>query len=486
MDSSIVLGANEQGEQTQLNPAMANRHGLIAGATGTGKTVTLQVLAENFSRLGIPVFLADIKGDLSGLLQAGAPHPKIDERIKRIGLNDYQAQGFPVQFWDLFGQQGVPVRATVTAMGYELLAQLLELNDTQTGVLMIMFKVAEIKKWLLLDLKDLRSSLLWLSDNYQQVSKEYGGIAASSIAAIQRRLLALDDAGGNHFFGEPALELQDFIQCTEEGMGHINILAGNQLIQKPTLYGTFLLWLLRELFKELPEVGDKDKPRFVFFFDEAHLLFDSASKALLQTIEQTVRLIRSKGVGVYFVSQNPSDIPDDVLGQLGNRIQHALRAYTPKDQKALKAAAQSFRANPAFDTQQSITELGVGEALVSVLDEKGTPTFVERILISPPRSRMGVADPEIVKQCWQQSPLQQRYGAELDRESAHERLQKRQLNVEVPAPKSETRKTPLKPKKSRQRQGFLEVLGKSLIRAFSSSFARSLSRSILKNLNRKK
>jgi hypothetical protein len=369
-------------------PRMANRHGLIAGATGTGKTVTLRVLAENFSRLGIPVFMADVKGDLSGLCQPGGDHPKVAERVKTLGLGDFKYQGYPVAFWDVEGVQGHPVRTTISEMGPLLLARLLNLNDTQSGVLTLIFKIADDNGLLLLDLKDLRAMAQYVGDNADQFRTQYGNIAAASIGAIQRNLLGLEHQGADRLFGEPALNLDDFLQTSATGEGVINILVADKLMNAPKLYATLLLWLLAELFEKLPEVGDPPKPTCIFFFDEAHLLFDDAPKVLLEKIEQVVRLVRSKGVGVYFVTQNPLDLPDTVLGQLGNRVQHALRAFTPRDQRAVKAAAETFRTNPRLDVVSAITELKVGEALVSVLDEKGAPTKVERAWILPPHSRL--------------------------------------------------------------------------------------------------
>src|SRR5204862_4792612 len=375
-------------EQIFLLPKMANRHGLIAGATGTGKTVTLQTVAEKFSARGVPVFMADVKGDLAGLSQAGGDNPKIVERVKELNLADFKGEACPVVFWDVFGEQGHPVRATVSEMGPLLLGRLLELNDTQEGVLNIVFKIADENGLLLLDLKDLRSMLQYVADNADQFKTQYGNISAASAGAIQRNLLALESQGADKFFGEPALNLEDLIQ-TQNGKGVINILAADKLMQQsPKVYATFLLWMLSELFENLPEIGDPDKPKLVFFFDEAHLLFTDIAPAVEQKIEQMVRLIRSKGVGVYFVSQNPLDIPEVVLGQLGNRVQHALRAFTPRDRKAVKSAAETFRQNPKLDVETAISQLAVGEALVSLLDETGTPGVVERAFICPPRSQL--------------------------------------------------------------------------------------------------
>src|SRR6266511_2859449 len=383
----------ESKEQIFLLPKMANRHGLIAGATGTGKTVTLQTLAENFSARGVPVFMADVKGDLAGLSQAGGNNPKILERAKELKIDDFKGEACAVVFWDVFGEQGHPVRATVSEMGPLLLARLLELNDTQEGVLNAAFAVADDRGLLLLDLKDLRAILQYISDNAKELQAHYGNVAPATIGAIQRNLLVLEREGGEAFFGEPALDLKDLMQVDKAGQGIVGILAADRLINKPRLYATFLLWLLSELFEELPEVGDRDGQKLVLFFDEAHLLFDDAPKMLIDKVEQVVRLIRSKGIGVFFVTQNPTDVPEDVLAQLGNRVQHALRAFTARDQKAVKAAATTFRANPDFRVEQAITELAVGEALVSMLEDKGTPGIVQRTLIAPPSSRVGSALP---------------------------------------------------------------------------------------------
>lgn len=427
-----------------LYPKMANRHGLIAGATGTGKTVSLRVLAEQLSRIGVPVFMADVKGDLSGLCKPGGEHPKIAERIEKLGLTDFRFEACPVVFWDVFGEQGHPVRATVSEMGPLLLARLLDLNETQSGVLTLVFKIADDNGLLLLDLKDLRAMLQYVGDNAEKFKTEYGNISAASIGTIQRGLIALEEQGGDRFFGEPALELEDLIQ-TQGGKGVINILAADKLMQSPKLYSTFLLWMLSELFERLPEVGDPEKPKLVFFFDEAHLLFDEAPKALREKIEQVVRLIRSKGVGIYFVSQNPLDIPDEVLGQLGNRVQHALRAFTPRDQKAVKAAAETFRPNPKLDVATVILEMGVGEALVSTLDEKGIPSVVERALIYPPRTQLPPLSPEERRQAIQQSPVYGHYEKALDRESAYEILRARAAESVQPAPSGAKPQAPAQP-----------------------------------------
>ena len=414
-----------------LLPGMANRHGLVAGATGTGKTVTLQRLAEGLSRLGVPVFTADIKGDLSGISQPGTATPKIAQRIEQLGVKDFAFVDCPVTFWDVFGEQGHPVRATTASLGPLLISRLLNLNDVQAGVLQIAFKIAADKAWLLLDMKDLRALLQHLGDNAAAFKGEYGNISAASVGAIQRGLLALQEQGGDKFLGEPSLDLMDLIKTDAKGRGMINIFVADKLMTAPTLYSTFLLWMLTELFNKLPEVGDLEKPKLVFFFDEAHLLFNEAPPPLLEKIEQVVRLIRSKGVGVYFVSQNPLDIPDNVLGQLGNRVQHALRAFTPRDQKAVKAAAQTFRQNPKLDVAQTIMELGVGEALVSLLDDKGMPQVVERALVLPPGGQIGPISVEQRQAIIKASAIFGRYEQAIDRESAYEILKKRGAEAPV-------------------------------------------------------
>lgn len=412
----------KSGHEIFLYPHMANRHGLVAGATGTGKTVTLQTMAESFSRIGVPVFVADIKGDVSGISQPAGDNPKIKARVEQLGLTDWAASGNPVTFWDVFGEQGHPVRTTVSEMGPLLFARLLNLNDTQSGVLSIVFKVADDKGLLLLDLKDLRALAKHVGDNAAEYKTEYGNVSPASIGAIQRGLLTLEEQGAEKFFGEPALNLEDLIQTDADGKGVINVLAADKLIQNPKVYATMLLWLLAELFETLPEVGDLEKPKLVFFFDEAHLLFQDAPGALQDKIEQVVRLIRSKGVGVFFVTQNPLDVPDKVLGQLGNRVQHALRAFTPRDQKAVQVAADTFRSNPQLDIRAAITELGVGEALVSFLDEKGAPGITERAFILPPRSQIGAITPEQRAAIIKASLIAGVYEAEVDRESAFEML----------------------------------------------------------------
>lgn len=428
---SIFLGGGGPDQNTPQRLALkyANRHGLVAGATGTGKTVTLQIMAEAFSAAGVPVFLADVKGDLSGLCVPGNADDKLHEALQKratlIGLDPYDYSAFPTVFWDVFGQSGHPVRTTISEMGPLLLSRLMELTEAQEGVLNIAFRMSDEEGLALVDLKDLRALLVWLGENAKELSLTWGNIATASIGAIQRRLVVLENQGGAGLFGEPALALSDMIATEPDGRGRINVLAADQLMQAPRLYATFLLWLLSELFEELPEVGDPDKPKFVFFFDEAHLLFEDAPKALVDKVEQVARLIRSKGVGVYFVTQNPDDVPEDILGQLGNRVQHALRAYTPRDQKALRAAATTFRTNPRFDTETAIREVGVGEALVSTLEKKGVPGVVERVTIRPPSSRLGPADAAERNAAMAASPVAGRYETAVDRDSAYEILQQR-------------------------------------------------------------
>jgi len=417
---SLLIAKGEH--ELFLLPNMANRHGLVAGATGTGKTVTLQVIAEAFSRIGVPVFAADVKGDLSGISQPGTNNPKLQERVQKLGLGNFSFSGCPVTFWDVFGEEGHPVRATVSEMGPLLFSRILNLNDTQTGVLTLVFKIADDGGLLLLDLKDLQAMLQHVGDAAKDYQTEYGNISAASIGAIQRGLVGLQQQGGDKFFGEAALNLDDLMQTDSSGKGIINLLAADKLMQSPQLYATFLLWMLSELFERLPEVGDPEKPKLVFFFDEAHLLFTDLPASLQQKIEQVVRLIRSKGVGVYFVTQNPTDIPEIILGQLGNRVQHALRAFTPKDQKDVRAAAETFRTNPRLNVAEVITQLGVGEGLLSFLDDKGTPGIVERALVCPPHSQIGPITPEQRKQIMQNSLVAGVYDKVVDRESAYERL----------------------------------------------------------------
>ena len=425
MSTPIIIAKKTTNTQQDvvLHSKFANRHGLIAGATGTGKTVTLKVLAESFSRLGVPVFLADAKGDVSSLAQAGASNPKFDERIKSLGIDSIPFAASPVVFWDLFAEQGHPIRTTITEIGPLLLARMLNLNDTQEGVLSAVFRIADDQGMLLIDFKDLKAMIGYVSEHAAEFKAEYGNLSPASLGAIQRNLLALADQGGDQFFGEPSLNILDFIQTDSNGHGYINILAADKLMNTPKLYATFLLWMLSELFEQLPEVGDMDKPKLVFFFDEAHLLFDNASAALQEKIEQVVRLIRSKGVGIYFVTQNPLDLPESVLGQLGNRVQHALRAFTPKDQKAVKTAADTFRANPEFKVEQAITELAVGEALISCLDEQGTPQVVQRAWVMPPYSSFSPISLEQRQALISQSIVAGIYEKRLDRESAFELLQ---------------------------------------------------------------
>jgi DNA helicase HerA-like ATPase len=421
---SVLIGLGGEGEQ-RLHLALANRHGLIAGATGTGKTVTLQLIAESFSRAGVPVFCADVKGDLAGVSQPGGGNPKVEARAAELQLADFAYEAAPVIFWDLFGLQGHPIRATVAEMGPLLLARMLELNDTQEGVLNIAFKLADDEGLLLLDFKDLQAMLAFVAEQADRLTTVYGNISKATIGTIQRRLLTLEQQDGEHFFGEPALALEDLMLVTPDGRGAVNLLAADKLMASPRLYATFLLWLLSELFEELPEVGDLEKPKLAFFFDEAHLLFKDTPKALLEKVEQVVRLIRSKGVGVYFITQNPLDVPPTILGQLGNRVQHALRAFTPAEQKAVRAAADTFRPNPKLKTEEVITQLGVGEALVSTLEPGGIPGIVDRVKVAPPRSRIGAITSEQRQQALSLSPVGHKYDERVDRDSAYELLQGR-------------------------------------------------------------
>jgi len=494
----LVLGATADGERVLLDAGMANRHGFVAGATGTGKTVTLQTLAESFSRLGVPVFTADVKGDLSGIAQPGTDNPKIAERVALMKLDDHVLEGTPVIFWDVYGQKGHPVRTTVSEMGPVLLANLLELNETQEGVLHIAFKVADDEGMLLLDLKDLRAMLTWLAENAKEIGRKYGNVSGQSVASIQRRLLVLEQAGGDVFFGEPALDIADLLRTDRQGRGYVNVLDATALFSNPRIYATFLLWLLAELMENLPERGDQPLPKLVFFFDEAHLLFDGAPKALVDRITQVVRLIRSKGVGVFFVSQYPDDVPDDVLGQLGNRIQHALRAYTPRDRKAVETAAKSFRENPALDTATVISELGVGEALVSTLDRKGVPSVVQRVLVAPPRSRIGPLTDSERAAVVAQSPVKGDYDQAVDRDSAYEILQqraaaqqeameeaKRQAEAEAEGGGSILDSifgTGGSGRGSRSRQSTGEAFAKSVARSVGSSIGSTLGRQIVRGV----
>lgn len=475
-----VIGGNDE-LSVYLPLAMANRHGLISGATGTGKTVTLQRLAEGFSLAGVPVFMSDVKGDLSGLAKPIVSNDKIAARVDKLRLTDYNPRGFPTVFWDIYGKQGHPIRATISDMGPLLLSSLLQLNETQSGILYAAFKIADDQGLLLLDMKDLRAMLSWISDNRTILSRDYGSMSPSSVAAIQRRLMVLEQQGAEEFFGEPAVELTDLMQTDFYGKGVINILDATQLMQEPKLYSMFLLWLISELFEQLPEVGDADKPRMVFFFDEAHLLFDDAPKALMDKIEQVVRLIRSKGVGIYFVTQNPLDVPDEVLGQLGNRVQHALRAFTPRDQKAVRAAAQTFRSNPKLDTETVITELGVGEALVSVLNPKGQPTPVERVLVGPPESRIGPISQAERSEILAQSSLATRYNQVIDRQSAYELLKIRAENTAFEEARQQQES---KPARSSSRQTPTEAMLKSAARSFGSNLGRQLVRGLLGSFKR--
>ena len=430
-DGKIYLAKTDE-KELYLLPGMANRHGLIAGATGTGKTVTMKVMAESFSEMGVPVFLADVKGDLSGMCMPGVDSPNMQERITRFGLEeDFEYRAYPTRFWDIFGETGHPVRVTVSSMGPTLFARLLGLTEIQTGVLNIVFRVADDHGLLLLDLKDLRAMLQFVGDNRAEFTTMYGNVSAASVGAIQRALLAFEEEGGEQFFGEPELDIRDWMRTGREGRGYINILSSKRLIQSPTVYATFLLWMMTDLYEKLPEVGDLDKPRMIFFFDEAHLLFTDCPKALVQKITQIVKLIRSKGVGIYFVTQSPSDIPNEVLAQLSNRVQHALRAYTPAEQKSVTAAAKGFRVNPAFDTKTALTELGVGEALVSFLDDDGIPNIVERAFILPPQSMMGIADENAVNTYILSDEFEVKYRESYDRESAYEIITKANEELEA-------------------------------------------------------
>jgi DNA helicase HerA-like ATPase len=478
MAQPLLLPIAESKETISLLAGMANRHGLIAGATGTGKTVTLRVLAEQFSRIGVPVFLADIKGDLSGLPLPGGDNPKVVERVQQLGLKDFPFEGYPVVFWDVFGEQGHPVRTTISEMGPLLLSRILNLNETQSSILTMAFKIADDNGLLLLDFKDLRAMIQYVGDNANQFKTQYGNISKASIGAIQRNLLTLDQEGGGRFFGEPALNIQDFLQTDGAGRGVINILAADRLLQAPKVYATLLLWMLSELFEQLPEVGDPEKPKLVFFFDEAHLLFEDIPKALEDKIEQVVRLIRSKGIGVYFITQNPMDIPQEVLGQLGNRVQHALRAFTPNDQKAFRAAADTFRPNPKLKVAEVITELKVGEALVSVLDPKGAPTPVERAFILPPQSRLAPLSSEERSGIIQGSFLFGHYEKEVDRESAYEKLKVRTEQQQMEAEKAAEEKTQEKEKPS-EASKLIGAMAKSAAHAIGSQIGRQIIRGVL-------
>jgi hypothetical protein len=484
LDDGVLLGLAEAPEVLRFD--RANRHGVVAGATGTGKTVTLQVMAEAFAAAGVPVFAADVKGDLSGIAAPGTPSDKLQARARELGL-DCEPSAPPTVFWDLFGEKGHPVRATVSEMGPVLLSRLFDLNDVQEGVLTIAFHVADKEGLLLLNLDDLQAVLTYVGQNAKTIGQTYGNVAPASVGALQRQLLTLASQGGDRFFGEPALKLEDLMRTDPQGRGYVNLLAADRLIQNPRLYSTFLLWLMSELFETLPEVGDPEKPKLVFFFDEAHLLFRDAPRPLLEKIEQVVRLIRSKGVGVYFVTQSPADVPDTVLAQLGNRVQHALRAYTPTEQKGLRAAAQSFRTNPAFDTAEVIQQLGVGEALVSVLDETGAPTVVARTRIRPPQSRVGPLTSEERAQIEARSPVRGVYDVAVDRESAYELLKARsqQTKADERTAAEETAHTRRAPAPERAaRQSPEEAFAKSMLRTVGSQLGRELVRGLLGGLRR--
>ncbi len=497
-DPMLIARAHDkdQFKDICLLPRLANRHGLITGATGTGKTVTLQKMAESFASIGVPVFMADVKGDLSGIGAAGTKSDKLMERLAAIGIDDYTPRANTVVFWDVYGEHGHPVRATISDMGPMLLGRLLNLNDTQAGVLQLVFKIADDNGMLLLDLKDLRAMVQYVGENAKDFTTQYGNIAAASIGAIQRNLLTLEQQGGDVFFGEPMLDIADLMQTDGDGRGVINVLAADKLYNSPKLYSTFLLWMLSELFEHLPEVGDPDKPKMVFFFDEAHLLFNDAPKALLEKIEQVVRLIRSKGVGVYFVTQNPLDVPDTVLGQLGNRVQHALRAFTPRDQKAVKTAAETMRANPAFDAATAITELGVGEALVSFLDEKGRPEITERCFVIAPNSRLGPLEAAERDAAIKGSVIYGHYEKAVDRESAFELLQAKaattaaieagreaakQAGGETGSAVSDILFGSTGPRGG-QRDGLVQIAAKTVTRTIGSSIGRQIVRGILGSL----
>ncbi len=485
--NKILIGANDQKEQIFINLSMANRHGLIAGATGTGKTVTLQILAEGFSKNGIPVFTADVKGDLAGLSQAGLPHKKIDERIQKIGIKNYSQNGNPTVFWDVFGEFGHPVRTTISEMGPLLLSRLLRLSETQDAVLHMAFKIADDNGMLLLDTKDLKQLFIWMSENNDELKKEYGHMTDTTIASMQRQLMILEEAGGDIFFGEPALNIDHLMKKDFSGRGVINILDARKLMVDPRIYSTFMLWLMSELFEKLPEVGDLEKPKMVFFFDEAHLLFHDAPKVLLNKIEQVARLIRSKGVGVYFVSQNPLDIPENVRSQLGNRVQHALRAFTPKDQKAVASAAETFRANPKFDTAKVIGDLEVGEGLVSMLDEKGRPSMVERTLIRPPESKMGSITLEQREEKIKSSPLSGLYENVIDRESAYEVLQKQaEENIKRNKENSEEYyKEYEKEMPKKEKGGLSKIFDTGKRQSYAETFAKQMARSLARRAGTK-
>ena len=484
-DNAIFLGKSDKREELFL--PLANRHGLVTGATGTGKTVTLQIMAESFCKAGVPVFAADVKGDLSGISQVGTPLDALTERAKKIGFDDYGMEATPTIFWDLFGEQGHPIRTTVTEMGPLMLSRLMGLSEAQEGALNIAFRLADNESLALLDLKDLRALLADLADRGKEITTQYGNVQSATIGSIQRRLVVIEEQGGDKFFGEPALDIKDLMRTTRDGRGYMNILAADRLMSSPQLYATFLLWLLSELFEEMPEVGDPEKPKLVFFFDEAHLLFDDAPPGLLEKIQQTVKLIRSKGVGVYFVTQNPLDVPDNVLEQMGNRVQHALRAYTPRDQKAVKAAATTFRPNPKFNTEDVITEMGKGEALVSTLDLKGVPSMVGRTLIRPPSGRMGPITPEERKSAINNSPVFGQYEETVDRDSAYEKLQKKaslraEAQQQEAAEKAERKATT---SSARQPQSATDRFVKNMASSVGRSVGNALVRGILGRLMRR-
>jgi len=478
--TDLFLGLGSNGEQQVLRLSRANRHGLIAGATGTGKTVTLQTLAEQFSAAGVPVFLSDVKGDLSGIAMSGSPNFKnaavLEARAKEIGMTDYGYSDNPAIFWDLFGEQGHPIRTTISEMGPLLLSRLMGLNDTQEGVLNIAFRYADDNGWLLLDLEDLQTVLAATAENASALAARYGNVSKASVGTIQRQLLAFESQGADYFFGEPALEIADFIRTDEKGRGYINILAADKLMRSPKLYATFLLWLLSELFEALPEAGDLDKPKLVFFFDEAHLLFDDAPEALFDKVEQVVRLIRSKGVGVYFITQNPIDIPEKIAGQLGNRVQHALRAFTPRDQRAIKAAAETFRINPDLDVEKAITELKVGEALVSTLNEDGSPSVVQRTLICPPRSRLGPIEPKERAIVQSISPCEGKYDTPINRESAAEVLAQKAQDAAVVAEQARAEGEDAVRAQPRKSDSLWEKAGKAAMGAAAASAGTMLAR----------
>jgi DNA helicase HerA-like ATPase len=498
--TELPIARTSAGKDLALLPAFANRHGLITGATGTGKTVTMQLIAESFSRIGVPAFMADVKGDVSGIAAPGSSTPKVSERLRMLGLEDPKWAGSPVTFWDVFGERGHPVRATISDMGPLLLGRLLNLNDVQHGVLTLVFKIADDKGLLLLDLKDLRAMTQFVGENAAEFRTGYGNVSAASIGAIQRGLLELEQQGTDRFFGEPMLDIADLIQADGQGRGMINVLAADRLMTSPKVYSTFLLWMLSELFESLPEVGDPEKPTIVFFFDEAHLLFADAPAALTAKIEQVVRLVRSKGVGIYFVTQNPLDLPDTVLGQLGNRVQHALRAFSPRDQKVVKAVAQTMRTNPAFDAERAITELAVGEALVSLLDEKGSPTVVERAWIRPPASQIGPISEAERAAIHKRSVLYGHYEKAVDRESAYEKLGARTVDKQAapttsasePAPRGLPRRTlddlllGSTGPRGGHREGMLESAAKSAARAVGSQVGRAILRGVLGSISGKR